>query len=144
MKACTIKRLEALFAASPVLVAAEGAADNEIDAAEEAVGVPFVPDYRWFLRKYGGAMVKSLPVFGLRASEVMGNFSVVDETLRFRKDGWKLTEDLVVISMDGSGNPIGIAKDGRVWISDHDVRADSVIADSFEDFLVGILDGRIM
>ena len=37
-----------------------------------------------------------------------------------------------------------IAKDGRVWISDHDVGTDTVIADSFEDFLIGILDGRIM
>jgi hypothetical protein len=31
-----------------------------------------------------------------------------------------------------------------VWISDLDVGADTVMAGSFEDFLVGILDGRIM
>ena len=60
------------------------------------------------------------------------------------KDGWKLTDNLVVISVDGAGNPIGIAKDGRVWISDHDVGKDSVMADSFEDFILGIVEGRIM
>jgi hypothetical protein len=143
MKAATIKRLNALFAEAPVLVA-KGVDDAEIDAAEKAIGTSFVADYRWFLRQYGGAMVQSLPVFGLRSSEVMWDSTVVDETMRFRKRGWKLTDKLVVISMDGSGNPIGIADDGRVWISDHDVGADTVIADSFEDFLVGILDGRII
>lgn len=144
MKAETIKRLQALFAESPILFAGEGAGDHEIDSAESAIGASFVPDYRWFLRKYGGAMVKSLPVYGLRWSKVMAETSVVEVTQWYRKKGWKLTDELVVISDDGSGNPIGIAKDGRVWISDLDVGADTVIASSFEEFIVGILDGRIM
>lgn len=144
MKADTVRKLKALFVAFPILVAAEGVGDDEIDAAEKAVGISFVPDYRWFLRTYGGAMVKSLPVYGLRWSEVMAESTVVAETLRFRKDGWRLTDNLVIISVDGSGNPIGIAKDGRVWISDHDVGKDSVMADSFEDFILGVFDGRIM
>lgn len=143
MKKDTIKRLQALFAESPILVA-EGVDDAEIDAAEKAIGASFVPDYRWFLRQHGGAMVKSLPVYGLRWSKVMAETTVVEVTQWFRKQGWKLTDQLVVISEDGSGNPIGIAKDGRVWISDLDVGADTVMAGSFEDFLVGILDGRIM
>lgn len=143
MKAVTIKRLEALFAESPILVA-EGVDGGEIEATEKEMGASFDPDYRWFLRRYGGAMVRSLPVYGLRWSEVMAETTVVEVTNSYRKRGWKLTEKLVVISEDGSGNPIGIAKDGRVWISDHDVGTDTVIADSFEDFLVGILDGRIM
>lgn len=143
MNVDTVRRLEALFAEAPVLVA-EGVSDAEIDAAEKAIGRPFAADYRWFLRRYGGAMVKSLPVFGLRSSEAMWKSTVVEETLRFRKRGWRLTDKLVVISVDGSGNPIGIADDGRVWISDLDVGAESVIANSFEEFLGGILDGRIM
>ena len=53
----------------------------------KAVGMSFVPDYRWFLRTYGGATVKSLPVYGLRWSEVMAESTVGAETLRFRKDG---------------------------------------------------------
>ena len=143
MKTATIKRLEALFAEFPILVA-EGDGDDEIEATEKKMGASFVADYRWFLRRYGGAMVRSLPVYGLRWSEVMGERTVFEVTNWFRDRGWKLAEELVVISEDGSGNPIGIAKDGRVWISEHDVGTPTVIADSFEDFLVGILDGRIM
>lgn len=144
MKPDIIKRLDALFAEFPILVAEEGASDAEIDAAEKAIGAKFPADYRWFVRRYGGAMVKSLPVLGLRSSEVMGDQSVVGETRWFREQGWPLTDKLVIISTDGSGNPIGFASDGRVWISDHDVGTETVIAASFEDFILGILDGRIM
>ena len=139
----TAQRLQDLFVKFPVLVAT-GVGEEEIDAAEKAIGVPFVPDYRWFLRRYGGAMVKSLPVFGLRSAPAMWNSTVVDETMGFRKRGWKRTDQLVVISVDGSGNPIGIGDGGRVWISDLDVGADTVIASSFENFIAGILDDRIM
>jgi hypothetical protein len=72
MNASTANRLDDLFAEFPILVSEEGASDSEIDVAEKAIGATFLPDYRWFLRRYGGAMVKSLPVLGLRYSEVMG------------------------------------------------------------------------
>jgi hypothetical protein len=87
-------------------------------------------------------MVGSFPIYGLRSAEVMENFSVIDATNLFRKHGSQLTQELVIVSNDGYGNPIGIARDGRIWISDHDTGQDAMIAASFEDFLVNILDGR--
>jgi hypothetical protein len=41
-----------------------------------------------------------------------------------------------VISEDGFGNPIGMAQDGRVMISDHDGGQASLLATEFEYFLL--------
>lgn len=145
MKQSTIDRLRALFDRHPLLVAG-GVAQDEIDLAEQAIGVKFAPDYRAFVAEYGGAMVGSLPVVGLRRAEVMGNelCSVVDVTRSFRDDGWKPTHEWSVISVDGSGNPIGTSADGQVWISDHDTGEVKVIASCFEDFLLSLLDGAVV
>ena len=55
------------------------------------------------------------------------------------RSGGKHTEQLVVISVDSSVNPIGIGVDGPVWISVEDVAADTVGASSFEDFIVDLI-----
>ena len=44
-------------------------------------------------------------------------------------------EKWAVISMDHSGNPIGLDADGKIWISDHDAGAVQVIANNFESYL---------
>ncbi len=82
-------------------------------------------------------MVGSLPVFGLRPTKVMGErWSVVEVTRWFRAEGWPETSSWYVISEDGFGNPIGVARDGQVMISDHDVGQTRVLARSFEDVLL--------
>lgn len=139
MKPKTIQRLDDFFAAMPVLVA-EGVAQEEVEAAEREVGAAFDADYREFLLRYGGAMVGSLPILGLRQAEVMGPDTVVDVTARFRADGWSSTERWVVISMDLGGNPIGMAPDGGILVSDHDAGQISKLADSFEEFVIQLLD----
>jgi len=61
--------------------------------------------------------------------------SVVDVTNRFRKDGWAGTDKWAVVSVDHSGNPIGLDSTGAVWLSDHDFGEVVQIADSFEAFI---------
>lgn len=141
MNLATIQRLDELFGDMPILRGGEVLA-SEIDSAERCVGVRFAPDYREFLMRYGGAMVGSLPVLGLRRAEVMGDdmFSVVDVTNRFRDDGWESAGIWVIISMDLSGNPIGLTSTGEVWVSDHDARETRMVAATFEDFVVQLLD----
>lgn len=137
----TLQRLDRLFDSYPVLLG--GAVPvGEIDVAEQRIGMAFAPDYREFIERYGGAVVGSLPVLGLRQAEVMGDdtFSVVDVTDRFRSDGWSPTEHWAVISMDLAGNPIGLSSDGAVWVSDHDAGEVIMIARTFEDFIVSLLD----
>jgi hypothetical protein len=140
MRPETIRRLDELFAAAPVLVAGPGVSEEEILEAERDVGTPFDPDYKEFVLRYGGAMVGSLPVLGLRHAEVMGAETVVDATARFRAAGWTPTDRWVVVSMDLAGNPIGLDPDGGVWVSDHDAGDVSRVAHNFEQFVLQLLD----
>ncbi len=139
----TIRRLDEIFSAMPVLLGGP-VPSNEIDRAEQQVGVEFTHDYREFLERYGGAMVGSLPMFGLRQAEVMAGdtFSVVDVTARFRADKWEPTDEWGVVPMDLAGNPIGLTPEGEVWVSDHDSGETRKVAATFEEFLVHLLDEK--
>jgi hypothetical protein len=143
MNTAITKRLDDLFAELPVLVAGGPVSEHDLVAAERLLGLSFVPDYRSFVKRYGGAMVRSLPVFGLRTSEVMGkDDTVVAVTSRFRAQQWRFITDWAVLSTDGFGNPIGIASDGRVFVSDHDTEP-VLLADSFEQFVDNLLNDRL-
>lgn len=137
----TFARLDELFERTPVLRGGDASAD-EVDAAERSVGVQFDADYRAFVLRYGGAMVGSLPIFGLRRAEVMGDdaFEVTTVTARFRADGWEPTKDWVVISMDLAGNPIGLNPAGEVWLADHDSGETRILARTFEQFVLMLLN----
>ncbi len=141
MTPATLSRLDKLFNLFPVLLG--GAPDpDEIDAAELALGQPFPPDYRQFVQRYGGAMVGSLPILGLRQAEVMGEglSSVVSVTDRCRADGWPLPDGAIVVSMDLAGNPIYFGPSEGIWCYDHDFAELRVVAPTFEEFLVELLD----
>ena len=109
MRNDTWEALDDFFAKSPVLKA-EGVGADEVAAAEREAGVPLDPDYREFIRRYGGAFVGPFPVFGLRRAVPMGKNegSFVEVTRAFRDQHWPGTENWIVISMDHSGNPVGL------------------------------------
>lgn len=136
MKESTWNTIEEMFVRYPFKCAGEVGV-VEIDAASEEIGVPFTSDYREFVRRYGGAVVGPYPIFGLRRAEPMGSneASVVEVTRRFREDGWPGTDAWAIFSRDHAGNPIGLAHDGKVWISDHDAGDVQIIAENFEDYL---------
>jgi cell wall assembly regulator SMI1 len=140
MTPATLQRLDDIFERMHVL-RAEPVPVGEIDVAEQSLGIKFPADYREFLRRYGGAVVGSLPILGLRQAEAMGSdtYSVVDVTAKFRADRWKPTESWAVISVDLAGNPIGITSNGQVWISDHDVGDVRLVAPTFEQFITTLL-----
>lgn len=133
-------RLDDLFAKHPTLKAS-GVPDSEIAEAESALGKHFSDDYRKFLRRYGAGIVGPLPVMGLRHAAPMGEdfWNVVEVTRVFWAQTWPGTSDWYIISVDGSGNPIGIDGAGRVWISDHDTGEVEVLADDFLSWLGGLL-----
>ena len=138
MKTETWDKLDSMFSTYPFMRALEIPTDEEIANASAAVGCRFHRDYVEFLQRYGGAMAGSLPVFGLRPVEVMSKhlWSVVVVTEWFRDQEWPGTSDWYIISNDGFGNPIGVAADGQVMISDHDFGGIDVLANNFEDFLI--------
>jgi hypothetical protein len=138
VKAEVVRRLDQLFMSTPVL-AGGVVPPEEIEAAERLVGMKFDDDYREFLERYGGAMVGSVPILGLRHAEVMGDETVVEVTSRFRAQGWKPTEDWVVISVDLGGNPIGLSAKGEVWVSDHDFGGTAMLFTTFNEFVEALL-----
>lgn len=136
MTSDTIDRLDAKLEA-PILRAVDLPSEAEIVQAEREIGVPFPEDYWQFLLRYGGAMVGSRPVFGLRPVEVMGvdHWSVQDVTRHYRSHGVPGTDQWVVLSEDQAGNPIGIDSSGVVWIHDHDFGGLAHLAKDFENYI---------
>ncbi|MBO6939856.1 MAG: SMI1/KNR4 family protein [Deltaproteobacteria bacterium] len=129
-----------MFAAYPIL-AADSVSEAEVDALEQQLGVPLPKSYREFVLRFGGAMVGSQPVYGLRTSEVMGvDDTIAAQTAFFRRTGWELPASAIVISDDGRGNPIWLADDGRVFLTDHDVGDQPLLATSFDAFVMSLLN----
>lgn len=135
MRPDTWASLDEKFARYPFLRA--GTVDSqEVDAASAAVGLQFPEDYREFLLRHGAAIVGPYPILGVRPVEDMGDeWSVIEVNRRYRSDKWPGVDDWLIVSADHAGNPMGIDKDGRVWVSDHDFGGISPVADSFEEFL---------
>lgn len=130
----TWKKLESQFAEFPIL-RGESAAEDEIDAASEAIGRSFPAEYREFLGRYGGAIVGPYPVFGIKPVAPMGNlWSVVDVNRQYRRDAWPGIDEWLIVSRDHAGNPIGITANQEVWVSDHGQVYR--LAGSFEEFLL--------
>jgi hypothetical protein len=128
--------LDEMFAKHPI-TKAEPVPYEEIDQAAMTAGVHFPQDYREFIHRYGGAIVGPYPVVGLRKAKAMARTesSVFDVTEQFWRQGWRGVNDWLVISIDHAGNPIGLDKDGKIWISDHDAGLVEVIASTFEEYL---------
>ena len=134
VKESTWKKLDSQFSEFPILKGG-AAAVEDVDAASELTRRVFPTDYRDFLLRYGGAIVGPYPIFGVKPVEPMGNmWSVVEVNRHYRSDRWPGVDELLVISRDHAGNPIGLREDGEVWVSDHG--ALDRVAANFEEYLV--------
>lgn len=109
----------------------------EIVEIESKLGVKFPDDYRKFISKFGSTGVGSLGIYGKGESEFGPSGNVLEETMDFIESemfGDKFKE-LIVVSSDGFGNPIGFLKGRREIISpDHDTGKVHLIANTFEEF----------
>ncbi len=132
----TWDELEALFSAHPVM-RAEPVLEEEFNKAAAGFEFPVPDDFRDFVLRYGGAIVGSYPIVGLRRAHAMGveASSFVEVTRRYRSQAWLGVDKWVVVSIDQGGNPIGISRDGQIWCSDHDTGEIVHVAPSFEAYL---------
>jgi len=137
----TVEKLDLMFLESPVMRAEDVPSVQEVETAEQQIGVPFPDDYREFLLRYGGAMVGPYPIFGLRPCHVMGDdqWSVINVTdeyrCKFRRAGIDCISNWIVFSEDHGGNPVGMDATSTVWIHDHDFGGLSELAAGFEDYI---------
>jgi hypothetical protein len=109
-----------------------------VDAMAKSLGRPMPLEYREFLLRYGGAVVGASPIYGIRQSQSgMGRArrTVLDLNERWQRSGWPHSGEWLIVSEDQSGNPVGIASDGRVLAWDHDTGQTIEMGSSFEDFL---------
>lgn len=117
---------------------ASGIDGSEFD--QSFAGFPATVDYREFVLRYGGGLVGTYPIYGLRLAEAMGTIgkqsTAPDITRFFRNREWPAVENWLVFSVDQSGNPVGMAADGTVWISDVAFGQVQKLAETFEDFLL--------
>lgn len=135
MRQETWEKLDEMFRKHPVMKA-EPVSFEEINESEARLGTPLQEDYRQFVHRYGGAIVGPFPIFGLRRAKPMGKEeSLLDMTTHFRQQKWPGVDNWVVVSIDHSGNPIGLDAEGRIWISDHDAGSVQMIAPNFEVYL---------
>ncbi|MFE1370003.1 SMI1/KNR4 family protein, partial [Streptomyces anulatus] len=74
-------------------------------------------------------------VYGLRNSDLLEHVSVVDLTLRFRRDGWPGTDPGLVVSFDPAGNPLVLTPGGPVTSYDHDAGRAYELAQGFAALL---------
>lgn len=97
-------------------------------------------DYRDFVLRYGGGLVGTYPIYGLRLAEDMGMIekkaTAPEITEVFRKRKWPAVEGWLVFSVDQSGNPIGLLPDGSVSISDGARAQVQRLSSTFEGFLL--------
>ena len=109
---------------------------DEVDHASCELGLPFPADYREFLLRYGGGEPGPYPIMGIRAAQSMSPTStVVEENRHFRAANWPGIDEWLIISVDQGGNPVGIASDGAVYVSDTDYNEIIRLGNDFEDFL---------
>lgn len=136
MKETTWQAVNDMFTKAPIMKS-EPVDLAEILAAEAVIGVKLSSDYKEFVARYGGAIVGPFRIYGLRKAEPMGNNeeSFVEITKHFRRQGWPGVEHWAIVSMDHSGNPVGLDPAGKVWISDHDTRTVQLLAEDFERYL---------
>ncbi len=83
-------------------------------------------------------MVGAYPIYGLRPVAVMGDdsWSVVAMTKQFREENVPEAKGWVIISSDHAGNPVGMDRDGAIWIHDHDFGGVTRVASTFEEYLL--------
>lgn len=117
----------------------------EIDQAERTLDVSFPKDYRDFVHQYGGAVIGGTSILGLRQPPLMPDEPpfVTEETLRSRSELPASHSKMVVISIDGFGNPIGfVPADPSIIIFNYDFGGPSVLAPSFEEYVALLLSGE--
>lgn len=126
--------LARLDAAVALYGAGEPATRAQLEEAVRGLGVALDPGYVELVGRHGGCFV-GVPVHGLRNAPLLEDTDVATLTRTFRRDGWDVAEEGLVIGFDGSGNPLVVTDDGPVVTSDHDTGERYVLAETFADLL---------
>jgi len=110
------------------------ATEPEVLEAERRLGFKLPSDYKFFLTTYGGGIIGSNPVIGLGSAKDMS----IHQADLFVAKGFYLEDwmgsDVVVVSVDGSGNSWLLSLRG-VGFADHEERRVNQKYSSFSQWL---------
>ncbi|QXH48217.1 SMI1/KNR4 family protein [Pseudomonas xanthosomatis] len=114
------------------------ATDEQIEAAQQALGITFHPDYVEFIKLFGGAF-GGVDIHAFENGSMLGKTTVTELTERFRDrydtSGLPELHDALAISDDGSGNPILMNSQGQLYLYLHDEGEVELLAPSLEALL---------
>lgn len=137
MKEDLLKKIETLFNTHSGL-SGQPATDTEIIDAEKKLNLKFNEQYIEFIKLFGGAF-GGIDIHAFNNGSLIGKATVTEMTEKFRSAYTdKLPEELlsaIVISDDGSGNPILINTSGEIFIYFHEENEVQLLYDSLEVLL---------
>lgn len=123
------------------------ATEEEIRNAESKLRTKLPEEYKVFLREFGAGGVGEAIILGLSEAEYLATPSFVDMSLEFRKkfsDDIPEYENIIVIGIDGSGNPIGFLPESTtIFVIDHDFGGRYDLAIDFYDYVDKALNGTL-
>ena len=109
---------------------------EDVNQAEDELKVRLPEDFKEFLLRYGSGAVGDAIILGLKEAEFVATPSFVEKSLHFRKALPIGYENLIVIGIDGAGNPVGFNSPGTEIITfDFNFGEKEIIAESFEEYL---------
>jgi SMI1 / KNR4 family. len=116
---------------------------EKIAEAEERLGAKFPGSYRDFLKEFGSGGAGKAIILGLSEAGFVYTPSIIEVSSRFRKELPEY-DRMVVIGMDGSGNPVGFLPNNPcIFTHDHDFGGRYDLATDFDDYLEKALSGRL-
>lgn len=139
MKPELAKLLESRFKEHPVL-AAGPVSLPEVSLLETYAGFSLPEVYKEFVLNYGGGIVGSFPIYGMRRAHAMAldEESAINVTQKYRLQKSRGIDGWLIISSDLSGSPIGLLPTGEIWISDVEFGVVAPLSPTFESFLVDV------
>jgi len=140
MDASLIRRIESFLNKSEFEgLKGEPATDEDILNAEQVLNVKFNEEYIQFIKLFGGACA-GFAIYAFINGSSMGKATVVELTHRFRKGGEDMIpqelKEAYVISDDGSGNPVLMNKEGKIFIFWHDSWEVELLHNSLQEMLL--------
>lgn len=108
----------------------------EVRKAEDILGTKLPKDYVEFICMFGCGVVGTTVILGLGEAQFVSTPSFVEETLKFRRELSSKYEKIVIIGVDGAGNPIGFnSPNEEIILYDHNLGEKVFIASNFSEYL---------
>lgn len=138
MKQEVINKLNVFYQKNPTMLG-KAATNEQIANAEKELNIIMDKDYKEFIQNFGGASA-GLAIHAFINGTSIGNETIIDLTNSARNlfNDANLSPEInksLVITDDGSGNPIAIMPNGEVVLFDYDTEEKQVLSNSFEEFI---------